>query len=301
MQTQALARTLGWFSIGIGALEIFGDKALGEALGMENRTGLLRAYGVREIGVGLGILTAPKMPPSGWLWARFAGDIVDLATLFAALENKDKRTNIALALAAVGGVTAVDYLCAQQLSQAAQTKATASTPTDRPDLSAVGEGYITINRSAEDLMARWNEPETFAAVMGGFADVTPSGDGAVQWTVHTPLHTELTWTTHRTQSADASDNQPSIRWESSPGGDVPNRGTITFKGGAPGNRGTEVALKFEFDPPGGPLGDAAVKVLGFAPGVLASGVLRRFKALIETGEIPTLSQNVSARGVGDTV
>ena len=299
MQTQALARGLGWFSVGIGALEILGGKTLSEALGIGNRTGLLRAYGFREISVGVGILTAPKTPPPGWLWARFAGDIVDLATLFAALENKEKRVNVAFALAAVGGVTALDYLCAQQLSQAAQTKANASTPTDRPDLSAVGEGYITINRSAEDLMARWTEPETFAAVMGGFADVKPSGDGVMQWTVHTPLHTDLTWTSRMTQGA--SDGSQTVRWESLPGGDVPNRGTVQFKGGAPGSRGTEVALRFEFDPPGGVVGDAAAKYLGFVPGVLASGVLRRFKALIETGEIPTLSQNVSARGVGDTV
>lgn len=299
MQTQTVARALGWFSVGLGAVEILGGKQLGAVLGMESKTGLLRAYGVREVGVGVGILTAPKTPPPGWLWARFAGDMVDIATLLAALENKDKRANVAVALAAVGGVTVLDFICAQQLSHMAQTKANASTPTDRPNLSAVGESYITVNRSADELMARWNEPEMFANVMGGFADVKPSGDGAIQWMVHTPLHTDLTWTTRMTEGE--NDGNQSVRWESLPGGDVPNRGTVTFKGGAPGGRGTEVALKFEFDPPGGAIGDAAAKILGFAPGILASGVLRRFKALIETGEIPTLEQNVSARGVGDTV
>jgi uncharacterized membrane protein len=56
-----------------------------------------------------------------------------------------------------------------------------------------------------------------------------------------------------------------------------------------------VKLRFRFDPPGGVLGDAAIKRFGVVPGTLTSKALRRFKSLAETGEIPTTERNPSAR------
>ena len=65
---------------------------------------------------------------------------------------------------------------------------------------------------------------------------------------------------------------------------------------APGDRGTVVTLHLRFDPPGGTLGSAAVKLLGPTPlHVVVDGALRRFKSLIETGEIPTTERQPAAR------
>ncbi|HET6229289.1 MAG TPA: hypothetical protein VFE05_04360 [Longimicrobiaceae bacterium] len=111
---ETLARGLGWFSIGLGLAEVLAPDQLCEALGMEGKESLIRFYGLRELAAGVGILSGRK--PAGWLWARVAGDALDLATLAAALDDNDKRGNVAGAIAAVAGVTLLDVICARQLS-----------------------------------------------------------------------------------------------------------------------------------------------------------------------------------------
>lgn len=111
-----VARGLGWFSIGLGLAEIAAPQSLSRALGMEGRETLLRAYGLREIVNGAAILIADDPGPA--VWARVAGDGLDIASLIPGLtEDNPKRGNVALALAAVAGITLVDLCCAQSLSR----------------------------------------------------------------------------------------------------------------------------------------------------------------------------------------
>ena len=115
-QDLSLSRFLGWFSIGLGLFEILGGKSLARTLGIPKDAVLLRAYGVREAGVGAAILNDPEEP--AWIWARVAGDALDLATLAVALRPPNgKRANVEIALAAVAGVTALDVICAARLSR----------------------------------------------------------------------------------------------------------------------------------------------------------------------------------------
>jgi hypothetical protein len=109
-----LARGLGWFSLALGALEVLAPAALARTLGMRGQEGLLRAYGVREILSGVGILASED--PRPWIWARVAGDALDVATLARGLDGDNrKRGNVALALAAVAGVTVLDVICGRSL------------------------------------------------------------------------------------------------------------------------------------------------------------------------------------------
>lgn len=113
---EGLANFLGWFSIGLGLAEVLVPERLGEALGMEDWTDLIRAYGVREIASGMGILSGDH--PTSWVWARVAGDALDLATLSARLTpGNRKRGNVAAAIAAVAGVTVLDVICGRQLAK----------------------------------------------------------------------------------------------------------------------------------------------------------------------------------------
>lgn len=107
-----LANALGWFSIALGLVEILAPKKLDRALGVEGRGGLVRAYGVREIGAGVGLLSAKRKAP--WLWARIFGDAVDLATLNAAAKRSRRKGMIGVALASVLAVTALDVLAARR-------------------------------------------------------------------------------------------------------------------------------------------------------------------------------------------
>jgi hypothetical protein len=109
-----LARGLGWFSIALGAVELLAPDTLTRRLGMGGSEGLVQAYGVREIMTGIAILSSDD--PTPWLWGRVAGDALDLATLGAAINDRNpQRQNVGVALAAVAGVTALDVYCAQGL------------------------------------------------------------------------------------------------------------------------------------------------------------------------------------------
>ncbi len=116
MDTRKLARGLGWFSVGLGLMEIMGTKPLARALGMQEHEGLLRFFGLRELTAGIGLLTQEQLAP--WLWGRVAGDALDLAALgFAFAGHPAKRTSVGIATGAVAGVTALDVLAGRHLSQ----------------------------------------------------------------------------------------------------------------------------------------------------------------------------------------
>jgi hypothetical protein len=108
MPTNKVVQFLGWFSIGLGAAEIVAPGLLGRYLGLNNRRGLLRFYGLRELGAGLGLLTGkPGVAP--WLWARVAGDVLDLGTLLSAdAKRAPQKRHVLGALASVLGITGLD-------------------------------------------------------------------------------------------------------------------------------------------------------------------------------------------------
>lgn len=116
MDTKKVAKGLGWFSIGLGLAEVFATKPLGRILGMENHPKLLRVFGLREIGAGVGLLSRSRLAP--WLWARVAGDALDLAMLSSALVAGTKRRNAGIATGAVAGVAALDIITGRRLSSA---------------------------------------------------------------------------------------------------------------------------------------------------------------------------------------
>ena len=83
METQQLARGLGWFSIGLGAAELFAPKQIGNLIGVTNHRTLIRMMGMREIAAGIGVLAEDR--PRNSMTARVGGDALDLALLGAGL------------------------------------------------------------------------------------------------------------------------------------------------------------------------------------------------------------------------
>ena len=114
---EGMARFLGWFSIGLGLAELVAPRAMTDLTGVRSPA-LLQLFGLREIACGVGILSSVR--PAGWLWARVAGDALDLATLAGAAATEDGDAMRALGAGiAVAGVTLMDLACATQLSAAA--------------------------------------------------------------------------------------------------------------------------------------------------------------------------------------
>ncbi|WNG47609.1 DUF2892 domain-containing protein [Archangium minus] len=154
---------------------------------------------------------------------------------------------------------------------------------------------ITIGKPADELYRAWREARNLSQILGHFAEVTAVGSDRQHWKVSGPVGKGLEWDSR------IVDERPGelLSWESLPGADLPNDGSVIFRP-APGEWGTVVTLHFRFNPPGGVIGEAAVKLLGIVPDTLAFTTLRRFKSLVETGEIPTTAKNTSGRASAHT-
>lgn len=110
--TLKLARMLGWLSIGLGVAELLAPRRVGRAVGMDERRGLVRLYGGREIVQGLGILFARD--PAPWVLARVAGDMLDAGTVAAG--SRAGRGKVLGTLAVLAAVGLVDLYCARRLT-----------------------------------------------------------------------------------------------------------------------------------------------------------------------------------------
>ena len=113
---------------------------LGNLIGIDTRgagPAVMRAFGAREIGAGIAVLLRPNKPLP--LWARVVGDAMDLT--FLALATRSRRasgTRLALAAAAVAGVTALDVIASLRAQRAvaeinADTKPITTTEVPRRD------------------------------------------------------------------------------------------------------------------------------------------------------------------------
>jgi len=112
-RAQGMARLLGWFSIALGAAELAAPGSIKTNVGTPGPKGLVQAYGLREIGAGIAILTSPK--PVAMTWTRVAGDLLDIATLLPALsKDNPHRVGAEGAMAFVLLATAMDVYTAMQ-------------------------------------------------------------------------------------------------------------------------------------------------------------------------------------------
>jgi len=110
-----LARGLGWLGIVFGAAEILAPRRMGRIMGLRRERRLLPKLGVREIAAGLGVLAARRPAPG--MWARVAGDGMDLGVLAGALgRSRSRRARVAVWIAAVAGLTVLDVLVARRLT-----------------------------------------------------------------------------------------------------------------------------------------------------------------------------------------
>jgi uncharacterized membrane protein len=75
---------------------------------------------------------------------------------------------------------------------------------------------------------------------------------------------------------------------------VANAGSVHFNP-APNGQGTEVRVVLKYDPPAGVLGAWVAKLFGEAPEQQIEEDLRRFKQMMETGEITTTAGQPSGR------
>ena len=142
---------------------------------------------------------------------------------------------------------------------------------------------VTINRPISELFAYWRDFTNLATFMENVARIEMLDDHRSHWAVKAPAGRTVEWNAVVTEEAKDS----FIAWASEEGADVPNSGRIDFRDA--GARGTIVTATILYDPPAGTVGKLIAKVFQREPAIQARRDLRRFKQLMETGEIATSS------------
>lgn len=260
-----LAKGLGWFSIGLGLTELLCPKAIARITGVSNaHTGLIRLYGARELAAGIGIFAQKK--PTESVWSRVAGDALDLATLGIAFTSPDaKRGRMAFATANVLAVTALDLICAKQLTG---------------DRGIHAKASCIVNKSPKEVYEFWRDFENLPRFMKHLESVQHIGEGRSRWTAKAPAGSTVTWEARIVADVPGE----VITWRSLENSDVDNAGAVRFER-APGNRGTIVKINIEYRPLAGALGAAVAKLFGEEPEQQLDDDLRRFKQVLEVGEV----------------
>ncbi|MBC1220810.1 SRPBCC family protein [Nostoc sp. UCD121] len=152
------------------------------------------------------------------------------------------------------------------------------------------EKTVTINKSAEELYRFWHDFENLPTFMKHLKSVRVDSEKRSHWIANAPLGNSVEW------DADILEDRENqfISWASVEGADVDNSGFVRFKK-APGDRGTEVKVVLEYNPPGGALAATVAKLFGEEPEQQIGDELRRFKMLMEAGEIATTEGQPSGR------
>ncbi|MBD2578198.1 SRPBCC family protein [Oscillatoria sp. FACHB-1406] len=138
------------------------------------------------------------------------------------------------------------------------------------------------NKSPEELYRFWRNFENLPAFMKHLKSVTVLDERRSHWVADAPLDNAVEW-----DAVIASDRENQlITWMSVEGSQVEHSGLIRFRA-LPHGRGTEVKMVIEYSVPGGQLTSAIAKLFGESPEQQIGEDLRRFKMLMEAGEIAT--------------
>ena len=139
---------------------------------------------------------------------------------------------------------------------------------------------ITVDKALEEVYWFWHDFENLPRFMAHLESVRVTGEGRSHWRAKGPAGRAVEW------DAEIVEERPDelIAWRSLAGADVDNSGYVRFTP-APGGRGTEVRVELRYAPPGGSAGAAVAKLLGSEPGQQVLDDLRRFKQVLETGEV----------------
>lgn len=142
------------------------------------------------------------------------------------------------------------------------------------------EASVTISRPSEELYRFWRQLENLPRFMRHLESVRELGDGRSHWVAKSPVGMRVEW------EAEIVDEREGrfLSWRSLPGSRVHNAGSVFFEQDR-GDRGTIVRVQMEATPSG--LSGTIGRVLAPVTSRQVHEDLRRFKSLMETGEIPT--------------
>ena len=141
---------------------------------------------------------------------------------------------------------------------------------------------VTINRPIEELYRFWRNLENLPQFMHHLVSVEKQTDTLSRWRARGPGGKVVEW------NAEIINEVPNkvIGWRSIEGSDVVSAGSVNFEDAGPG-RGTLVRVHMQYSPPGGKVGAAVARLLGRDAATEIREDLRRFKQIVEAGEVPS--------------
>ena len=150
---------------------------------------------------------------------------------------------------------------------------------DQPD-SMSSRTAITVRRPPAEVYAYWRDFSNLPDFMYHLEAVRPIDDHRWHWVAKAPAGATIEWDA---EIVEESQNEV-IAWRSVAGATVPNTGSVRFTP-APAQQGTEILVEIEYSLPGGRVGAAVARLFGEEPEQQMRDDLRRFKQVLETGEV----------------
>jgi uncharacterized membrane protein len=150
------------------------------------------------------------------------------------------------------------------------------------------EESVTINRPVGEVYRFWRDFENLPQFMRHLESVAMREAGISHWVAKGPAGTRVEWDARIINEVD----NKVIGWQSLEGSTVATAGSVNFD---ETDRGTQVRVRLQYSPPAGKLGSTVAWLFGEEPSQQIHEDLRRFKALLETGEIPTTEGQSSGR------
>ncbi len=274
---RSLGSLLGWFSVALGAIELLAPRSLTRAIGLQPSAGtttVVRSMGVREIASGVGILAHPESKE--WVGMRVGGDVADLALLGLAMLKSERPVRTLLASAIVLAVGALDVMATEQLAEARKS------PTRAHKVAGASRVLrsITIGCPRGEAYALWRDFVNFPRFMEGIESVEHVGGNRTRWRARGPLGTSAEWEAEVT----ADERDELIAWRSVGNSTIYHSGIVRFSD-APRGLGTVVTVELNYAPPGGKVTAGLLKLFRKEPGQQVGDDLRRFKQVLELGEV----------------
>lgn len=140
---------------------------------------------------------------------------------------------------------------------------------------------ITIARPPEDVFALWRDPNNLSRFMRDVEQVTSIDQDRWHWIVRGPGGVRVQFDSELINVVEGE----RLGWRTLEGADVASAGSVQFQ--PRGKSSTEVIVHMQYAPPGGKAGSAVAWLTGHEPAKRLREDLRRLKAFLEAGEVPT--------------
>lgn len=141
------------------------------------------------------------------------------------------------------------------------------------------EDVVTIHRPVSEVYSYWRNLENLPRFMEHIEEVRVMDRFHSHWVARGPLGMRVEW-----DAEIINDIPPTLlSWKSVGNSDVVSAGSVRFK--AVGEHSTQVRVKMQYDPPAGKLGATVASLLGEDPQHEIAEELRRFKQVLEVGEV----------------